>query len=145
MLVSHQAQILAHNWGFAVFCILSLLLAGIMLLGGWLVGGRARARAKHVPFESGIDPVGTARLRFSAKFYLIAMIFVIVDAEILYLYAWAVSLREIDAAGFVEGVAFILLLLAGLVYLMRIGVLDWIPARSRRTLQNKEEIKVSRH
>lgn len=98
----------------------------------------ARARSKNTPFESGIDSVGSARLRLSAKFYLVAMFFVIFDVEALYLYAWSTSIRESGWVGFVEAAIFILVLLAGLVYLVRIGALDWTPARSRRTLVNPE-------
>jgi NADH-quinone oxidoreductase subunit A len=100
--------------------------------GAFFLGGRARARAKHTPFESGIDSVGTARMRLSAKFYLVAMFFVIFDVEALYLYAWSVSVRESGWVGFIEAAIFILVLLAGLVYLVRIGALDWTPARSQR-------------
>lgn len=96
-----------------------------MLVGGWYLGGRARARSKNTPFESGIDSVGSARLRLSAKFYLVAMFFVIFDVEALYLYAWSTSIRESGWVGFVEAAIFILVLLAGLVYLVRIGALDW--------------------
>ena len=110
----------------------------LMLVGGWYLGGRARARSKNTPFESGIDSVGSARLRLSAKFYLVAMFFVIFDVEALYLYAWSTSIRESGWVGFVEAAIFILVLLAGLVYLVRIGALDWTPARSRRTLVNPE-------
>ncbi|MBN7813774.1 NADH-quinone oxidoreductase subunit A, partial [Algoriphagus sp. H41] len=81
---------------------------------------------------SGIDSVGTARMRLSAKFYLVAMFFVIFDVEALYLYAWSVSIRESGWVGFIEAAIFILVLLAGLVYLVRIGALDWTPARSQR-------------
>jgi len=109
-----------------------------MLLGAWFLGGRAKGRHKNTPFESGIDSVGTARLRLSAKFYLVAMFFVIFDVEALYLYAWSVSIRESGWIGFVEAAIFIFVLLAGLVYLVRIGALDWTPARSRRSQINPE-------
>ncbi len=109
-----------------------------MLVGGWYLGGRARARSKNTPFESGIDSVGSARLRLSAKFYLVAMFFVIFDVEALYLYAWSTSIRESGWVGFVDAAIFILVLLGGLVFLVRIGALDWTPARSRRTLVNPE-------
>lgn len=101
-----------------------------------VLGGRARARSKNVPFESGIDSVGSARLRLSAKFYLVAMFFVIFDVEALYLFAWSTSIRESGWVGFVEAAIFIFVLLAGLVYLVRIGALDWTPARSRRERMN---------
>jgi len=104
-----------------------------------LVPGRSRPRkAQNTPFESGIDSVGTARLRLSAKFYLVAMFFVIFDVEALYLFAWSTSIRESGWVGFVEAAIFILVLLAGLVYLVRIGALDWTPVRSRREHINPE-------
>ena len=109
-----------------------------MLVGGWYLGGRARARSKKTPFETGIDTRGSAPIPHSAKFYLVAMFFVIFDVEALYLYAWSTSIRESGWVGFVEAAIFILVLLAGLVYLVRIGALDWTPARSRRTLVNPE-------
>jgi NADH-quinone oxidoreductase subunit A len=78
---------------------------------------------------------GTAQLRLPAKFYLVAMFFVIFDVEALYLYAWAVSVRESGWAGFIEATIFILILFVGLVYLWRVGALKWAPsmrkARSR--------------
>ena len=72
-----------------------------------------------------------ARLRLSAKFYLVAMLFVIFDVEALFLFAWAISVRESGWAGFIEATIFVAILLAGLVYLGRIGALDWSPSRRR--------------
>lgn len=92
--MSTTTEVIAHHWAFAVFLVVAIGLCGLMLLGAFFLGGRARARAKHTPFESGIDSVGTARMRLSAKFYLVAMFFVIFDVEALYLYAWSVSVRE---------------------------------------------------
>ncbi|MGK9172111.1 NADH-quinone oxidoreductase subunit NuoA [Yokenella regensburgei] len=138
MRMSTSTEIIAHHWAFAVFLIVAIGLCCLMLLGGWYLGGRARARHKNVPFESGIDSVGTARLRLSAKFYLVAMFFVIFDVEALYLYAWATSIRESRWLGFAEAAIFILVLLAGLFYLVRIGALDWTPSRSRRAQINPE-------
>ncbi|MGM3159839.1 NADH-quinone oxidoreductase subunit A [Dickeya undicola] len=130
--MSTTTEVLAHHWAFALFVIVAVGLCGFMLLGGFLLGGRARARHKNIPYESGIDSVGSARLRLSAKFYLVAMFFVIFDVEALYLYAWSVSIRESGWIGFVEATIFILVLLAGLIYLVRIGALDWTPTRSKR-------------
>lgn len=130
--MSTTTEVLAHHWAFALFVIVAVGLCGFMLLGGFLLGGSARARHKNIPYESGIDSVGSARLRLSAKFYLVAMFFVIFDVEALYLYAWSVSIRESGWIGFVEATIFILVLLAGLIYLVRIGALDWTPSRSKR-------------
>lgn len=130
--MSTTTEVIAHHWAFAVFLVMAIGLCGVMLLGAFFLGGRAQARAKNTPYESGIDSVGSARMRLSAKFYLVAMFFVIFDVEALYLYAWSVSIRESGWVGFIEATIFILVLLAGLVYLVRIGALDWTPVRSKR-------------
>ncbi len=129
------AEDTAQHWAFAVFVIGAIGLCASMLLGAFFLGGRARARAKNLPYESGIDSVGSARMRLSARFYLVAMFFVIFDVEVLYLYAWSVSIRESGWPGFIEATVFVLVLLAGLVYLICIGALDWAPQRSRRRLK----------
>lgn len=145
MSMSISTEILAHHWAFAVFLVIAIGLCCFMLTGGKLLGGRARGRSKNLPFESGIDSVGSARLRLSAKFYLVAMFFVVFDVEALYLYAWATSIRENGWTGFIEATIFILVLLAGLVYLVRIGALDWTPSGSRRKLVNPRPGGVTQH
>ncbi|MDZ4336328.1 MAG: NADH-quinone oxidoreductase subunit A, partial [Pseudomonas sp.] len=116
---------MSHNWAFAVFLLGVFGLIGFMLGLSSLLGSKAWGRSKNEPFESGMLPVGSARLRLSAKFYLVAMLFVIFDVEALFLFAWAVSVRESGWAGLIEATVFIAILLAGLVYLWRIGALDW--------------------
>lgn len=123
---------LAQHWAVAVFVLTILFVCAAMIGVSALVGGRASGHAKNEPFESGIVAVGSAQLRLPAKFYLVAMFFVIFDVEALFLYAWAVSLRESGWIGFIEATIFILVLLSGLVYLWRIGALRWyIPPRRR--------------
>ena len=131
MSMSTTTEVIAHHWAFVVFVVIAFGLCAFMLTGGWLLGGRAKGRNKDTPFESGIEPVGSTHLRLSAKFYLVAMFFVIFDVEALFLYAWATSVRESGWIGFAEATIFILILLAGLVYLVRTGALDWAPARRR--------------
>ncbi|WP_457913515.1 NADH-quinone oxidoreductase subunit A [Candidatus Gillettellia adelgis] len=121
-------EVIDYRWAFATFLIAAIGLCSLMLLGAFFAGGRARARAKHTPFESGINSLGTARIRLSAKFYLVAMFFVIFDVEALYLYAWSISIRENGWSGLIEAIIFIVVLLTSLVYLVRIGALDWAPS-----------------
>ncbi|HWV14225.1 MAG TPA: NADH-quinone oxidoreductase subunit A [Cellvibrio sp.] len=118
-----------------------VFLLAFMLGIPWLLGGRATGRAKNDPFESGVVSQGGARLRLSAKFYLVAMLFVIFDVEALYLYAWAVSVRESGWIGFAEAVLFIAILLAGLIYLVRIGALDWSPEQRRSRAARAQQDK----
>ncbi|WP_171970665.1 NADH-quinone oxidoreductase subunit A, partial [Escherichia coli] len=81
------------HWAFALFLIVAIGLCCLMLVGGWFLGGRARARSENVPFESGIDPVGSACLTLSSNICLVDMFFVIFHAAALYLFAWLTLLR----------------------------------------------------
>lgn len=96
-----------------------------------LLGERHRQRATAEPFESGTVPVGDARVRFPAKFYLVAAFFVIFDLEAVYLFAWALAARESGWPGFIEAAVFIAILAAGLAYLWRAGAFDWGSRRWR--------------
>jgi len=112
-------------WPLAVYTILVGLLVMAMLSMSFVLGERHHDRATGSPYESGILSEGSARVRFSAKFYLIAMFFVIFDLEAVFLFAWAVAVRETGWAGYAEALLFILVLLATLAYLWRVGALDW--------------------
>ncbi|WP_051984604.1 NADH-quinone oxidoreductase subunit A [Candidatus Palibaumannia cicadellinicola] len=127
--MSMTTEVIAHYWAFAIFIIGAIGLCAFLLIISFILGGRQSitVHSRNIPFESGINSVGTARLRLSAKFYLVAMFFVIFDVETLYLYAWATALREAGWLGFYEATIFIIILLIGLVYLVRIGGLNWTP------------------
>jgi NADH-quinone oxidoreductase subunit A len=124
-------QFAPRTWALDVYVAAVFAIVGIMLGLSWVLGGRSHGRAKAEPFECGMAPVGDARIRFSAKFYLMAMFFVIFDLEAVFLYAWAVSVRQSGWAGFAEALIFIVVLLAGLLYLWSLGGLDWAPTRER--------------
>ncbi|MGN5012682.1 NADH-quinone oxidoreductase subunit A [Aeromonas veronii] len=132
------ADISAQHWAFAIYVISAITICLVMIGLAALLGGRAYGRTKNKPFESGVDSVGSARLRFSAKFYLVAMFFVIFDVEALYLFAWSVSVRESGWVGFIEATIFIGLLLIGLIYLWRIGALDWSPRKPQLNNKNSD-------
>ncbi|WP_429102175.1 NADH-quinone oxidoreductase subunit A [Aeromonas veronii] len=132
------ADISAQHWAFAIYVIGAITICLVMIGLAALLGGRAYGRTKNKPFESGVDSVGSARLRFSAKFYLVAMFFVIFDVEALYLFAWSVSVRESGWVGFIEATIFIGLLLIGLIYLCRIGALDWSPRKPQLNNKNSD-------
>jgi NADH-quinone oxidoreductase subunit A len=126
--MSASVEALSQHWATAIFVLVILVVCGAMILVSAFVGGRTRGRAKNEAFESGVVGAGTAQLRLPAKFYLVAMFFVIFDVEALYLYAWAVSVRESGWTGFIEATIFILILFVGLVYLWRVGALKWAPS-----------------
>ena len=109
----------------AIFIGLALIIPTIMVLTA-VFGPHSDGEAKNAPYESGIKQmVGMADQKFSVKFYLLAILFLIFDIEAVFMYPWAVSLRELGVFGFVEMTVFILLLLTGLIYILKKGVLNW--------------------
>jgi NADH-quinone oxidoreductase subunit A len=122
---SPQLWMLAAYFGAIIVLVVAMIGLSAVL------GQRHGTRATRVPFESGIVPVGNARVRFPAQFYLIAMFFVVFDLEAVFVYAWAVAAREVGWAGYIEILVFIAILVAALAYLWRVGALDWTPWRSR--------------
>jgi NADH-quinone oxidoreductase subunit A len=112
-------------WPLEVYIVLVGMLVMAMLSMSFVLGQRHHDRATGSPYESGILSEGSARVRFSAKFYLIAMFFVVFDLEAVFLFAWAVAVRETGWAGYAEALLFIMVLLATLAYLWRVGALDW--------------------
>lgn len=111
-------------WPLVVYFGAVLAVVGAMIGLSWLLGERHRERATGEPYESGILPTGSARMRFPASFYLIGMFFVVFDVESAFLFAWAIAGREAGWAGYVEMLIFAGILVAALVYLWRIGALD---------------------
>jgi NADH-quinone oxidoreductase subunit A len=112
-------------WPLAVYLVIVSTLVVAMLGLSFVLGERHNNRATGSPYESGVLSQGSARVRLSAKFYLVAMFFVIFDLEAVFIFAWAISVREAGWAGYAEATLFITVLLATLVYLWRVGALDW--------------------
>ncbi|MBP1635819.1 MAG: ndhC 2 [Acidobacteria bacterium] len=98
--------------------------AGSVALSG-LVGPRKPTPEKAAPYECGMPPVADARERHSVKFYLVAMIFLLFDIEVAFLYPWAMALRDLRWVGFAQVLVFFAILLAGYVYIWRKGALNW--------------------
>ena len=113
-----------------VMVLLALGLALTLLKAAELLGPRRPRAVKASPYESGMDPIGTARERYSVKFYLVAMIFIVFDVELVFLYPWAVSFRTfIEAGAALPALAivgtFLFILVVGLIYDLRKGGLEW--------------------
>jgi NADH-quinone oxidoreductase subunit A len=102
----------------AGFALISVVLSG-------LLGPSKPSPEKSAPYECGMPAIGDSRERQSIKFYLVAMIFLLFDIEVAFLYPWAMALRQLGWNGFVQVVLFMLLMLAGYVYVWRKGALDW--------------------
>ena len=118
-----------------IHLLVALALAGVLLLLSSLVGQHVPSREKEQPYECGITPVGDAREPFDVKFYLVAMVFILFDVEAVFLYPWAYVYRELRWYGFTEMLVYILILLAGYVYLWKKGALDWNPSTAPRDRQ----------
>ncbi|MCC6731083.1 MAG: NADH-quinone oxidoreductase subunit A [Chthonomonadales bacterium] len=112
-------------WALAVYFGAVVLVVAGMLVLSWLLGPRHRQPQTAQPYEGGIVSTGSARVRFDASFYLVAMFFVVFDLEAAFLFAWAVAAREVGWAGYVEMLVFVVVLAAALFYLWRLGALDW--------------------
>ena len=105
--------------------LVAMLLAAGLIGVSYLLGKRVKNRVKDMPYESGIVPTGDARQRFSVKFYLVGMLFILFDIEAIFLYPWAVVYRELLMPGFVEMLIFVVLILSGFFYIWKKGALDW--------------------
>ena len=113
------------TWPLAVYSALALAVVLGMVGVSFALGERRRDNATQTAYESGILPAGDRKLRYSVKFYLVAMFFVVFDVESVFIFAWAVAFRDLGWSGFIEILIFIGVLLAVLVYLLRMGALDW--------------------
>lgn len=119
-------------WPLLVYFAAVLVVVGSILGLSHILGEHHRENATGEPYESGILSTGTARVRFDIKFYLIAMFFVIFDLEAVFIFAWAVALREVGWAGYIEILIFIVILVAALIYLWRLGALDWETIKQKK-------------
>jgi NADH-quinone oxidoreductase subunit A len=115
----------AGLWPLGVYFIAVVVLLGGMLVISYILGERHKDHATDEPYEAGMPITGTARQRLTAKFYLVAMFFVIFDLEAVFVIAWALAARPLGWPGYIEILIFIGVLLAALVYLWRLGALDW--------------------
>lgn len=115
---------------FLIHIVMAGGIAVAIVLLSWLIGQRKPTRAKLSPYECGMTPVGDSRGRFSVKFYLVAMLFILFDVEAVFIYPWAVILRDLKAAGqglfgLMEMLVYIGIFLVGFFYVWKKGVLDW--------------------
>src|SRR5271170_3848057 len=105
--------------------ILAILIAGALITLSFVLGKRVKNRVKDSPYECGMAPTGSARERFSVKFYLVAIVFILFDIEAVFLYPWAMVYRELKMFAFVEMLLFIALVVCGFFYVWKKGALDW--------------------
>ena len=129
-------------WPLAVFFILVVLLVMSIIAVSSVLGQRHRGRTTDEIFECGLISTGSARVRFAAKFYLMAMFFVIFDLESVFIFVWSVGVHELGWSGYLEVSVFIGILLAALFYLWRVGALEWGTLKQKKDAQ---KIRRKRH
>lgn len=116
---------------------LAMIIAAALVALSYLLGKRVKDKVKDQPYECGITPVGDARERFSVKFYLVAMIFILFDIEAIFLYPWAVIYKTFESKLFAFGemFVFIVLIVAGFFFIWKKGVLDWSSDRAVQSVR----------
>jgi NADH-quinone oxidoreductase subunit A len=105
--------------------VIAMAIAAGLIGVSFLLGKKVKDKVKESPYECGIVPTGSARERFSVKFYLVAIVFILFDIEAVFLYPWAVVYRQLKMFAFVEMLLFIVLILSGFFYIWKKGALDW--------------------
>ncbi len=128
-------------WPLILYFGLSIFLVLAMIGLSYILGQRHRGLGTGQPFESGMIPTGSARLRFDVKFYLNAMFFVVFDLEAAFIYAWAVAFRQVGWAGYIEILVFVGILIAALIYLWKLGALEWSTLRERLYRQRRKGVR----
>ncbi|MBM3796430.1 MAG: NADH-quinone oxidoreductase subunit A [Acidobacteria bacterium] len=108
-----------------VQALLGIGLAIGLVGGSFLLGQKVRSKTKESPYECGMAPIGSAGERFSVKFYLVAMLFILFEIEAVFLFPWVVVFRELKMVAFVEMFVFVILIFTGFIYIWGKGVLDW--------------------
>jgi len=105
--------------------VVTCAIGSAIVILSWFIGQHKTNPAKMSPYECGMQPIGDVRGRFSVKFYLVAMLFILFDVEAVFMYPWAILMHELKMFGFWEMLVYIAILLVGFVYIWKKGVLDW--------------------
>lgn len=126
-------------WPLGLYGLAVVVMTTVIIAVSYVLGERHHEKATGIPYESGLLPTGSARLRLSADFYLIAMFFVIFDLESVFVFAWAVVVRAVGWTGYAELLVFVGILIAALAYLWRSGALTWGTAVQPRMPESTKE------
>jgi NADH-quinone oxidoreductase subunit A len=105
--------------------VVALGFVGLTMVSTHLLGPKRKTKTKMDAFECGIEPQGNARIPFSVKYFLVAILFVLFDVEVIFMYPWAILFKELGMAGFISMLVFISLLLVGFLYIIKRGALKW--------------------
>ena len=109
----------------ALMFIVAMGFVGTTMLATHLLGPKRKTKIKQESFECGIEPDGNARVPFSVKYFLVAILFVLFDVEVIFMYPWAVNFKTLGITGFIEMMTFIGFFLVGFIYIIKKGALKW--------------------
>lgn len=123
--MENPESVLAPYFPLLLLFVLALVMGAAMIFVTRVLGPRVPSAVKSAPFESGSEPVGTARERFSVKFYMVALLFIVFDVEVVFMYPWAVLLQELGWGAMISMAIFVSTLAIGLVYVWKKGALEW--------------------
>ena len=116
---------LAEYFPVLLFIVVGIVFGGVLLGVGWLLGPRKPDSEKLSPYECGFEAFEDARMKFDVRYYLVAILFILFDLEIAFLFPWAVSLNDIGAFGFWSMMVFLAILVIGFIYEWKKGALEW--------------------
>ena len=109
----------------AILFILAAAVAALLIAVGVIFGPRRKSFRKQSPYESGMQPIGPGTRRMNVRYYLVAVLFILFDVEIIFFYPWAVNFRALGSFGFVEMLIFVAILMVGYIYVWRKGAFEW--------------------
>jgi NADH-quinone oxidoreductase subunit A len=109
----------------AILFIISTILTAFFIVLGTIFGPRRKTLRKQAPYESGMQPIGPGTRRMNVRYYLVAVLFILFDVEVIFFYPWAVNFRLMGLFGFIEMLVFVAILLVGYVYVWKKGAFEW--------------------
>jgi NADH-quinone oxidoreductase subunit A len=109
----------------AILFILAIAVAALVIIIGVVFGPRRRTFRKSAPYESGMQPFGPGTRRMNVRYYLVAVLFILFDVEIIFFYPWAVNFRALGLFGFIEMLVFVAILMVGYIYVWKKGAFEW--------------------
>jgi NADH-quinone oxidoreductase subunit A len=118
-------HVLAEYYPILLFIVVGLVFSGVLLSVGWVLGPRRPDSEKLSPYECGFEAFEDARMKFDVRYYLVAILFILFDLEIAFLFPWAVTLNEIGLFGFFSMMIFLAILVIGFIYEWKKGALEW--------------------
>ena len=127
-----RMQLSLEYYSLIIYTLVTVLLIGVMLLAAWWFGDKTTNSNKKMPYESGVIPTGSARVRLYVPFYLLAIFFIVFDVETAFIFTWAIIWDQLGLGGLIHITFFIIALLLGLIWIWLKGGLEWGPSMMQR-------------